>query len=60
MYSETIWTASAAAVLFRLTRETSAVLRILISMAVGGFGLNPAITTTIHAMPVQRKIAIKA
>ena len=58
--SETIWNASTAAVLFILAKETSAVLRILISIAVGGFGLNPAITTIIHAMPAQRNKAAKA
>jgi hypothetical protein len=58
--SATSWTASAAAVLFILAIETSAVLRILRSKAVGGFGLKPAITTISQAMPAQRKSAVKA
>jgi hypothetical protein len=58
--SDSICTASAAAVLFMLTSDTSALLRSLISIAVGGFGLNPAITTIIHAMPTQRNTAMNA
>jgi hypothetical protein len=58
--SETSCTASAAAVLFMLAMEISAVLRILISIAVGGVGLNPAITTISHAIPAQRNSAVKA
>lgn len=58
--SETNWNASAAAVEFMLTTDPSAVLRIRMSIAVGGFGLNPAITTIIHAMPAQRNKAVKA
>jgi hypothetical protein len=58
--SATICTASAAAVLFMLTKDTSCVLRNCISIAVGGFGLNPAITKTIHAMPPHKNNAAKA
>jgi len=47
-------TASAAAVLFMLAKDTSFVLRDWRSIEVGGFGLNPAITKTIQPIPKQR------
>jgi hypothetical protein len=58
--SETICSASAAAVLFTLTKEVSGVLRIWISRAVGGFGLKPAMRKIIHANPPQVHSAANA
>jgi hypothetical protein len=58
--SETICNARTAAVLFILANERSAVLRILMSMAVGGFGLNPDIKTIIQTMLAQRNKAANA
>jgi hypothetical protein len=52
-----IFAARAIAVLFMFEKDRSCVARAWISRAVGGLGLNPATTNTIHIMVIQRPMS---